>query len=371
MVPQSRPPHSVSTSRAGAILTSTLVFLASIAAAPLAAQPADPEALPAPTGPLTVAEQKVDLGDLTKNAVVPHEWTVTNTADRPVTIERVLASPGCRAPSYDETVPAGGRTTLRTEVDTGLLNGKASCIFGVLLAGDDEPSLVLEVDLRVVPKLLAHPGYARWIYVQHEPEGTIEQTIFPADGAEFEVVGVSSPIDSVRLSFRQAKPEERREDTPGSQWILEATLDEEAPVGPIEGQIVVETTHPTQKTLTIPMSGFVRPVLFVQPPAGQFGTLELDEPRHAVFDVRNFATEEIRLTGVETDLAGVTPSIRAVQEGRRYRLDVVFDPEKMEAGAFAGTLRVTTDSERVPTLEVQLSGHLASPEGESEGTREE
>lgn len=366
MVPQPQHRHHVSRPRAGAILTSALVFLAFLAASgvPVAAQApatANPDALPAPTGPLSVAEQSIDLGNVTKNVVVPHEWTLVNTGDEPVTIERILMGTGCKAPSYDETIPAGGQGTLRTEADTWILNGKASCVFGVLLAGDDEPSLLLELDLRVVPQLLADPGFARWIYVQHEPEGTITQTIFPGDGAEFDVLGVSSPMPGVRLAFREAKEDERREDTPGSQWILEATLDDEAPLGAIRGQIVVDTDHPVQKTITIPMSGFVRPVLFVQPPSGQFGTLDPGETRHAVFDVRNFATEEVRLTGIKTDLAGVSPSIRAVDEGRRYRLEVAFDPSEMAPGPFSGTLQVTTDSEHVPTLEVPFTGRVEAP----------
>jgi hypothetical protein len=269
--------------------------------------------------------------------------------------------------SFDPIVPGGGSTDIRTQVDTGLLTGRASCLFGVYTTGDDgDPSLLLSLGFQVVPRLLATPGYARWIYVQHEPEGTIAQTIFPADGAEFDVLSATAPLDTIDLSFREAKPTERRQDAKGSQWILEATLRETSPVGPIEGRIVIETTHPEQKTLTIPVSGFVRPVLFVQPSTGQFGTLEPGAPRHAVFDVRNFATEEIRLTGVAADMAGVSPSIRAVEEGRRYRLDVVFDPDKMSPGPFSGTLQVTTDSEHVPTLEVEFSGRLAASEGASD-----
>ena len=351
-----------------AILTCALVFLAFLPALLLPATelsatetPPGPPEVELADLPLSDAEATADLGTLIKGRVLRHTFTLESSGSEPIAFERAIAGPGCSVISFDRSIASGGTGTVEVELDTSDITGKASCVTAVFAPGHEAPAALLTLEFRVEPRLLAHPGYARWIYVQHEPQGTIRQTVYSTDGSEFEVTAVRSPVPSISTSFRPALPEERREDKPGSQWVVEATLATAAPIGPLRGRLEIETTHPEQKTLEIPVSGFVRPVLFVQPPAGRFGTMELTAPRPALFDVRNFATAEIRLTGASTDLPGATARIQPVQEGRRYRVEVVFDPARMEPGPFTGTLTIATDSEKMPSLEVPLSGELVRP----------
>lgn len=312
--------------------------------------------------PLEAADAVHDFGTVVKGDHVTHTFVLRNTGDEAITVAGVAPSCGCTVAEFDREIPAGGEGTVQAELDTLSLTGKSSSMLGVFVEGHEDPAVVLTLEAEVINKLFAHPGYARWIYVQHEEEGTIEQTVYSNDGAEFEVVSVEPPIPAVDVSFREAKPEERQEKAKGSQWLVSATLDSRAPVGPVSGFITVHTTHPQQKVMQIPVSGFVRPAVFVEPQKGEFGRLELAAPRHATFQVRTFSSEPIHLTDAEADIPGVSAIIDTVEDGRTYNVVVVFDPASMREGRFEGELKLTTDSDKVPAVTVDLTGTLVRPE---------
>ena len=308
-MPTTTPQRDISPRRKGAVLALAVLALVAM---PAAAQE---------TVSLMAVDSEFDLGTLTKGEVVEHAFVLRNTGQETVTIDRLAHSCGCTVAEYDDTIPAGGEGTVRAEIDTMTLNGKGSSSIEVYAGGAEAPVTTLVLRYNVVPRLLAHPGYARWNYVQHEEQGLISQTVYSTDGAEFDVVRVEPPMPSIDVSFRPAEGDELQEGFAGSQWRLEATLATDAPVGPLTGYITVHTTHPEQEEMRIPVSGFVRPALFLQPPELDFGTLELASVRHAPFDLRNFATEAIHATGASTDLPGVTARVEPVEEGRRYRRD--------------------------------------------------
>jgi hypothetical protein len=349
--------------------------LAAQQGAPAAASAAAADEPPAPPSPLVAANPTFDSGDMVKGDVVEHTFTLRNTGAEPVTIAGIAQSCGCMTTSFEPaTIPPAGQGIVRVTFDTRTVSGQGSALLKVYLEGREEPAATLEVKFNVSAKLLAHPGYARWIYVQQEKTGTIGQTMYAADGADFEIVSAEPPMPSIKVTWREAKPEERVAGHEGRQWRLEPTLDPAAPVGPITGTIAVRTTHPRQKTMWLPVSGFVRPVVHIEPQRGDLGTISLSEPRRVQYDVRNFATEPIAVTGVSTDVPGVKVTLEPVQAGRRYKVVVELDPAAMKEGPFAGQVRLTTDSAKAPVVSAELSGTLvraataASGPGAGSGT---
>ena len=363
--------------RISAILTPALLVLAlAWAPFPAAAQPAaqlergilappatEPpvEIEPGAVPPLAVDEPVHDFGTLVKGDTVSHAFVLRNIGEEPVNVIFVRPSCGCTIAEFDKVIPPGGEGRVTAALDTMMVTGKASSALEVFAEGSETPLATLELRAEVIPKLLAHPGYARWIYVQHEEEGTISNTVYSNDGAQFEVVSVESPMPAIHVSFGPAEGEEVSPRVTGSQWAVKATLESEAPVGAITGFLTVHTTHPRQKVMEIPVSGFVRPTVFVDPQEGDFGTLKIREPRRMVYRVRNFATEPIAVTGAATDVPGISAKVEPVEEGRRYNVVLELDPAAMAEGPFSGELRLKTDSEKVPTVTVDLSGNLIRP----------
>jgi hypothetical protein len=123
--------------------------------------------------------------------------------------------------------------------------------------------------------------------------------------------------------------------------------------------IVVQFDHPRQKELRIPVSGFVRPMFAVTPPAAALGDIDPARPRRGYLLVKNFAEETVALLGVSTDVAGIGADLEPVESGRVYRVRLRFAPD-LPAGPFAGTLRMRTASPQQPVIEVALSGRVVA-----------
>lgn len=133
------------------------------------------------------------------------------------------------------------------------------------------------------------------------------------------------------------------------------TLDRDAPVGALGDFVRLTTTHPKQKLVLIPVSGFVRPVIAVTPPVADFGRIELREPMVRSLTIRAFSTEPIKVTSIEGDLKGLDAQLKARQEGREYDVRLTLKPE-LGKGPFSGKLTIHTDSPKKPLIEVELKG---------------
>jgi hypothetical protein len=254
-------------------------------------------------------------------------------------------------------VRPGESVRLRFVVDTYQAEGNRQQTWTLVTNDPDRPRVVVTLEVDVRPYLIAQPGYARYITVQHAREGTITQTIAATDGAPFRVLRVESPVPSLRIEFREALPTERQAAWTGSQWRVMTTLASESPVGAIIGPIVVYTDHPMQKRLLIPLSGFVRPMLAVTPPDADVGEVKRTRTQPLTFLVRNFAEEEIEVTRADADLVPVRVELEPVQRGHTWSLKLFVKPGS-PLGPFDGKVVLHTTSPKIPSLEVPVSGRL-------------
>lgn len=312
---------------------------------------ASPEAGPR----LVVVEPVADLGKVVKGHKPTHTFTVRNEGTETLEIAGVEPACHCTLADFDRQIAPGAEGEVTAVVDTTSLNGPGSV--GLRMVSNDPQSpTTLTINFDVVIRLQARPGFARWASTQGEREGTIGNTVWANDGKDFNVVSVESPHPYIRTAFRPATAEERSDKAAGSQWRVELTLDDMAPVGAITGFVTVHTDHPEQKLMPLPISGFMRPVVFVFPEKGDFGSLTPDRlPVRASFKFSNFATEPIAVTGAEADIAGATAVVEPVEAGREYTVRVTL-PAGMAPGPFSGKVAIRTDSPKAPVVEVPVQG---------------
>ena len=200
----------------------------------------------------------------------------------------------------------------------------------------------------------AIPGYARYITVQGGRPGTVSQLLLADDGVRFAVTGVESPLPHLAVAWREARPEERIPEAAGSQWVVETALAPDAPVGPLGAVVAVLLDHPSQRTLLIPVTGFVRPRFAVTPPEAALGAVSPGSGPFRFF-VRNFMEEASELGAATCDVAGVTAVVEPAEPGHGWWV-VVKIGAALPAGPFTGTLRVPTTSAGQPLLEVPVTG---------------
>ena len=311
----------------------------------------------APAGPkAVVAEPIKDMGVVPKGDKISYDFVIRNEGQAPLEIADVRASCGCTVAKFDRTIAPGQTGKVNVEVDTATFSGPISKGVTVLTNDPSTPEIELTIRAKAEPFIQVKPGYARYITVHGESQkGLIVQSLWAPDGAPLEIVKIESPYPFLKTSYREATAEERLAEAQGKQWRVEMLLEHDAaPVGALSGHLLVHVNHPKQKLVQIPVSGFVRPVIAVTPPVANFGNLELKEPKKAVFNVRAFSTEPIRVTSIDTG-AGIDARIEPIQEGREYQVLITLKPE-IGKGAFNHKVRIHTDSPKQPIIEVALQG---------------
>jgi hypothetical protein len=329
---------------------------AEAAAAPTTAAPAAAAGASAPHGKAVAVEPIKDAGSVAKGDKVTQDFLIRNDGNAPLQITDVKASCGCTVVSFDKTIAPGKTGTVHVAVDTVTFTGPIAK--GVTVFTDDPatPQIELTVRAKVEPYIVVTPGYARYVVVRGEPkEGNIVQTLYAPDGLPMDIVKVDSPFPFLTVSFREAQEGERTAGITVKQWRVEMLMSNDAPVGPLAGYVTVHTNHPKQKLVEIPISGFVRPVIAVTPPKADFGQIEVKEPLHRSLDVRNFATEPIRVTGLDPLGDGLKAELEPLQDGREYSVKLTVTTA-MPKGAFHRKLTLHTDSPKSPVIEVDLSG---------------
>lgn len=338
------------------IRTVALAGFAILLAAVISAGAGAQEEATGPAPRAVIAEPLADLGAVDRGETVTHEFVIRNEGDAPLQILEVRPTCGCTVAEFDEVIPPGESGKVRASLDTTSIHGASAKAITVLTNDPANPQLQLTLRVRVTEYLTFNPGFARFVQGRGHPAGRVTNLFFSTNFPNLEIQKVESPFPFLSVDVRPAEEAERREEVEGKQWIFDLTLDyDQAPVGPINGQIEVRTNHPKQPVGQLPVSGFIRPLLAVTPPAADFGEVDLSAPALARFLVHNFGAEPIQVTGIDYDLPGAEGSVKTVEEGRRYSVELVLDPD-MPKGPFSSELKIRTDSPQEPVIVVPVKG---------------
>lgn len=302
-----------------------------------------------------IAQSIHDFGDVAQGEVLTTDFVIENQGDAELLIHEVHAPCSCTVVDYDRSIAPGEKGNISVRLDTAPILGGTSKNVIVLTNDPSNPRFDLTVRVLATPHVSADPGYVRYVIVQgFDEDSTVAQTLYSHGGKPFRITSVESPLPNIKVTFREAREAERLADRPGPQWRVESTIDPDSPVGALTGYIKVNLEHEKQSALSIPVSGFVRPVLAATPYNIDFKSLKVDEPIKASTYIRNFATEEIELLRTETQIEGLEADIQTEKKGREYYLVLTLKPGA--AGPFSGTVRIYTSSSRKPTLDVPVTG---------------
>lgn len=353
--------------RKSAILTYGFAALAAAAAfaqAPPAAAPAPkPAVAPAvPVGPaprLVAAEPIFDAGTVSKGERVKVDFVLENQGQADLEISDVRPSCGCTVASFDKKIPAGGKGKVHAELETIDFQGPIAKTVTVLSNDPANPRLTLTIKVKIEPHIAVTPGYARYIYVQTLDPGTVSQTLWAIDYPDFQLLEVKSPYPFVSASFHEAKGEEAKAEGVGRQWRIDMTIQPDAAVGPLREFLVVKTNHPKQQEVRIPISGFVRPLMHLTPQVADFGKVEkITEAREIELSLVNFGEDAVTISGVDSDVAGVSAQVEATEAGRRFKVKVKLAPGAAK-GDLQTKLRIKTSAAKMPVLELPVKATVS------------
>ena len=309
--------------------------------------------------PQAVADEPIfDAGNVNKGDEITHDFVIRNTGDQPLRIEEVRPACGCTVADYDEVIAPGESGQIHAVLDTTDFVGGISKGLTVVTNDPDNPRILLSMKAAVIPALYVRPGFARFVQSQKSGIGSVEQIIFTRDFDGLEVQKVESPYDFVEVDVREASEEERLEEAVGNQYVVTVNLDyDTAPIGALADYVRVHTNHPKQSVVSVPVSGFVRPMYVLTPEQADFGQVEVEEDgTWAALIVKNYASEDMTLELADGDLPdGIDVSLVPVEDGREYKLEITLGPE-LAKGDFNDVIRLNTGLEKQPTIEIPLTG---------------
>jgi hypothetical protein len=345
-------------------LAATIVIAALVM--PVAAQePAKaeaPAAAPAATGPkpqVVVPQPIAELGDVTYGESRKLEFAIKNTGDDVLRIHAAKSACGCVVTEFSKEIAPGAEGKIDVQFEAALSGGPTAVPIEVVTNDPDSPTLQLTIKANVRYYVTAQPGFVRYLIVQgFDGDSVVKQTLYAAEGSPMKVVKVESPYDFITTSFRELTPAER---LPGAanvqQWVVETRISPDAPIGPLNGFLTIHVDHPKQKLVKLAVNGFVRPMFAVTPAqAGGKITIKEKGARESLY-VKNFAEENVVVTGAESTVAGITPRIAEEEAGRIYWVILEYAPD-MAKGDFAGVVRIKTASPKKPVIEVPLRGTI-------------
>jgi hypothetical protein len=344
-----------------------------LALAPAAARVADAAAAPK----LVVEPATLNVGEVARDSVVEKTITLTNAGTAPLKIANIKSTGNTELSSRPTELAPGAKATITIRVP--LLIERAGGILKQLEISSNDPARpVVYVDMKIesTEYVQPRPDKARWISVQQETDGTIRSVLSAPDGKPFRVLGHSTPPEGIDVVVQPIVPAEAlaadgtvKAGTlaldpkgPHATWNVSMTLRKNAPIGAIVGQLEVQVDHDKQKVIPIPLSGFMRPVIAVTPHELVLDTVPAASARTHEFFVRNFATEGINITKVDSTVPAFGEGTIEIEEvGRRYKVKVPMDLSKTAPGAFKGIIRFHTDSPKIPFYSLPVSGTVTAP----------
>ncbi len=305
-----------------------------------------------------IAEPIFDAGEVPVGEQVDVTFEIGNDGDAPLRITQVRPACGCTVVEYDEVIEPGETGKIQASLDTTSIVGPNTKAITVITDDPVTPRIQLTIQSDVKPFLAVNPGYARFTtFVREDRDQTQSQLLFAPDFEDLEITDVQSPASHVKVSYREARDTERNDELAGKQYRIDVTLAKEAPIGPVADHVLVRTNHPKQSVVEIPVSGFVRPMVAVTPPAVNFGQVDPAESQEWGILVRNFGSAPLVIRDVESSVEGMDVKVESLRDGEQYRL--VFTPTAgMPKGPFAGTAEIRTNLPQQPSVSVDLSGEI-------------
>jgi hypothetical protein len=316
-----------------------LVLAGALAPGALAEEPGAPR--------LEIEETERSFGVVTPDFFLEEAFVLRNVGESPLAVEVLPPAGRARVLESPEEIPPGEEGRVRVQADLRRQRGPLEIPFTVTSNDPEQPHLRLVLVGEVKDYIATVPGHGRWLMVQGEADGTIRQTLVAEDSQLFEVTGVELPREGMRATHRQE----------GDGWVVELTVDRWAPIGPVTGEAVIHTTHPEQPRILVPVSGYVRPILVVDPEE-LVGEVELEEEVEQEIRISSFATDPFELLEVQHELPGVPPArVVALQEGRIYAVFLTFGPE-VPKGRLKSELRILTDNPNVPEIRIPVDAEI-------------
>jgi hypothetical protein len=305
-----------------------------------------------------------DVGRVARGTVLTELFTIENAGSAPLLIESMqFSSPGIRA-RVAQSIEPGKSAELTVDWDTSSYTRDAEVQVALQLNDPTSPQLVLALSGFVVSPIELDPVPA--FYLSQFAGERSSQTVTLRNNTDraIEVTGTMQEGKHFTLTVAPG--------VAGRSFELTATADPDLPPGQYQESAWILTDSPERPKIRLDVNILVKPEVFASVDAIDLGSLRLATIKAdpSVLEllqqtvILESRSAKLRVTRIESDLPFVVVRHDAGQAApqsagppKRVRLDVSLDPTRLQAGAYAGNIRVFTGLPSYPvvTLHVTMS----------------
>ena len=144
---------------------------------------------------------------------------------------------------------------------------------------------------------------------------------------------------------------------PGGEVRMRVHLNTAELRGPFEGQILISLNDPVLPEARLLFQGRVVPSIELSPQPVFFVAGQRGERREAAIEIINHGSEALTIHSVEHPSERFTTRLETLEEGRRYRLSLILDPNG-PGGRKTDTILVKTSSQVRPLIRIPANTYL-------------
>ena len=312
---------------------------------------------PLPVPVLVVQETAVNFGTVEVAQTVQQMITITNTGTAPLEITGIESNvSGLTFDTMMFTLEAGGSQTVTVTFPSsteGTFSGN------ITISSNDPERATQTLSVSVIVQPLPVPAIA--VRESAIDFGTVEVaqpiqqtfTIVNTGTAPLEVTGIESDVSGLTFDTTMFTLEPE-----GSRTVTITFPSSTA--GTFSGNINISSNDPDRAKHTVSVSVIVQaapaPVLVVGEPAIDFGTIDAEKTVQQTFTVQNTGTAPLEITGIESDMPGLTfePSMFTLAPNGSQTVTITF-PKPME-GEFSGSINILSNDPDRARFMLTISG---------------
>lgn len=297
-------------------------------------------------------QRSYDFGTVARAAKTEHRFQLYNPFNSEMQISGVRASCGCTTPILDDKViPPGEIGILRARYNTRTFTGQRGATLTVSIVRPIRTELQLSVKGYIRKDVVLHPGEAAFGNIPQGEDNSIQLTLDYAGRSDWQITRITTPFD-----FVQAEAEELSRQNGRVRYQLSISIDDEAPAGFIQNQLVLHTNDRRLTSVPVPLFANVESLLEISPRQIVFEKPFQDQPLQQRLVLKG--KEPFRVLEISSEQAEIDYENPADDEARRAHLINIFvspNPQVLEQDA-KGILNIKTDLLEKPVqIEMEFS----------------
>ena len=310
---------------------------------------------------MVVPEMIKDMGTVAQGEVVNVEFEIANEGNETLEIKAVRPTCGCTVADFDRQVEPGKSGYIKAKLETRDFSGPISKSILVMTNDPQNPTVTIVIKTTVHPYVEILPrALIRFNAVQHEAMSQKITVVGGENETNFEVTGVKSSEGFLTAAFRPLPEGERLAGKSPKQWEVELSMTDDAPVGPVNAVLEIQTNHPKAKTVPVKVFGVIRALLHVTPSQVQFGSVAAKkQPGRNLIVVNNRSGgAKIVVRSASVNDAAFSAEVVTIEEGRRYQITVTVNSDATP-GPRDAVLTIKTSDAEFPEVKVPVRATIS------------